>query len=108
MQGGTISSNKADFEGGAISTEERGNVTVSGGLIENNTAGTWGGGINVRTEAAGLTVTGGTVRGNTAGKDGGGISAGRTINLAGATIEGNKATGGAAASSWASGTPPPP
>ena len=92
-----ISGNKATKSGGGIYMSTladwtASSLTMSGGEISQNTAGTDGGGIEVY--GGGVTMTGGKISGNTAGTNGGGVDAENRFTMSGGTISDNKATTG--------------
>jgi len=91
IYGGKIINNRANNGGGIYSG---GKLTVSGGLIEGNTAAGQGGGV---LSTGTLTITGGQIVNNTAQKDGGGAyGRGKQALISGGTISGNvsKTSGG--------------
>ena len=90
-----ISGNKSTKSGGGIYMSKAADwtassLTMSGGEISQNTAGTNGGGIEVY--GGGVTMTGGNISGNTAGTNGGGVDAENRFTMSGGTISDNKAT----------------
>lgn len=92
-----ISGNKSTKSGGGIYMSmaadwAASSLTMSGGEISQNTAGTNGGGIEVY--GGGVTMTGGNISGNTAGTNGGGVDAENRFTMSGGTISDNKATTG--------------
>ena len=92
-----ISGNKATKSGGGIYMSTladwtASSLTMSGGEISQNIAGTDGGGIEVY--GGGVTMTGGKISGNTAGTNGGGVDAENRFTMSGGTISDNKATTG--------------
>ena len=92
-----ISGNKATKSGGGIYMSTladwtASSLTMSGGEISQNIAGTDGGGIEVY--GGGVTMTGGKISGNTAGTNGGGVDASNRFTMSGGTISDNKATTG--------------
>jgi len=106
MTGGTISYNRNPrgagvFIGGAVGTSQ---MIMSGGVIYNNTASAFGGGVSVganwipNTPIGTFTMTGGTIYGNTSTgpAGGGGVHVGPsstfTMNHEDARIEANRAT----------------
>lgn len=98
MTGGVISGNTAKKSGGA--SQVRGEMYMSGGLIENNESGTNGGGLNAGANKeegifGKIVITGGTIQNNKAHGNGGGVSVsgGTTATITGGTICGNSAEG---------------
>ena len=89
LEGGSIDGNTADLRGGAIYNAKSGSVTMTGGIISNNTAISYdGGGIY---NAGTLTLSGGRIESNKAnGKyargNGGGILQDGTMNVSGNPI----------------------
>ncbi|MCL2475475.1 MAG: hypothetical protein FWE73_00005, partial [Candidatus Bathyarchaeota archaeon] len=97
MTGGEISGNKADNIGGGIFNYVTypyvglySNITISGGLVFNNTANEGGGIYN----EGSLTVIGGTISNNTATSLGGGVYNSDDFRLSGGKISNNTATDG--------------
>ena len=66
MNGGTITNNTADYQGGGVHVHE-GTFNMNGGEISGNTA-QWGGGVNVYNGT--INMSGGTIGGNKATNDG--------------------------------------
>ena len=98
MTGGTMRGNTAGINGGAMNFDGVGSIT--GGVIENNTAKGGGGGVQLYAGAGRKTTftLGGTVmvRGNTAQRGGGfdvgsAEAGGTTLNMNGGTLTANKA-----------------
>jgi CSLREA domain-containing protein len=90
-----LAGNRASSSGGGIQSITKpgtGNVTLIRTTVARNATGEDGGGLAVG-GAAVLTVTGGTVRRNVAGTFAGGISA-VTVNLTGSAVSGNTARTG--------------
>lgn len=92
MKGGTISGNSTTSKAGAgINVSTNGELTMSGGKIQNNTSAETGGGIcNLGT----LEISGGEISGNTTKYSGGGIynsAQGKGTTISGGTISGNTA-----------------
>ncbi|MCQ2136070.1 MAG: hypothetical protein MJY67_04055, partial [Bacteroidales bacterium] len=110
MSEGRIENNHANNDGGGVYIKEGAqNHTISAGVFQNNSAGSftpsdsstwedgWGGGLYVGCANATLTVSGGMFRNNHAGK-GGGIyvnAASSTININNVNTETNRSTFGA-------------
>lgn len=94
MKGGTIqgckalSSESKEGLGGAI--YNYGEFTLSGGLIQNNTATRYGGGIH-NCGPAKFTMTAGSIINNKAEKGGGGINSDGNLTISGGTILENEA-----------------
>ncbi len=91
MTGGEISGNEA-YTGGAINFE-KGTVTMTGGIISNNTATYQSGAIHTGANTT-FTMTGGEISGNQAYQWGSVSAAGAdsVMNLSGGIITGNKLT----------------
>jgi parallel beta-helix repeat protein len=97
MEGGVISNNKAQGNGGGVYVSESGSFTMSGGSIrDNDTARGNGGGVYVAASGSFKMSTGGSISGNTAS----GISTGGGVYVAangsftmstGGSISGNEA-----------------
>lgn len=110
MSNGRIENNSASSDGGGVYIREGAqNHTISGGVFQNNRAGSfsptnsstwnsgWGGGLYIHCSNATLTVSGGYFRNNHAGK-GGGIyvnAPSSTVNIDNVTTETNQSTFGA-------------
>ncbi len=92
ITGGSIDDNFAADGGGGIIVYI-GSLAISGTLIQNNTTGYMGGGIQSVFNSA-LSVINSTISGNTAGADGGGVFAYYTgaTTLANCTVSGNSAS----------------
>ncbi len=89
FQNGEITTNVSVKGGGGIGND--GVLTVSGGLIQENSSGNYGGGIRVFS-AGKLNMTGGTVKNNSAVEAGGGIKLdGGSSSLSGGLVTGNTA-----------------
>jgi CSLREA domain-containing protein len=105
IQGGSISSNAADSDGGGIYTNE--GISIAGGtVISGNTSGGAGGGIFHDTANNGFTettsITAANITGNTAVTSGGGITVGtgtkalgNLLTIANSRIFSNTSTAGA-------------
>ena len=72
MNGGTISNNRADYDGGGVYVEEGCTFTMNGGTISGNTVHNYGGGVYANWGAT-VNLNGGTISGNTARDNGGGV-----------------------------------
>ena len=85
--------------GGAVNAiQPNSAVTINGGTIQHNEAGTLGGGVHVGTNSS-LTINSGLIYDNHAGTSGGGISvSGSAFLMTGGTIRYNTALNGAGAS----------
>lgn len=90
----TISGNVAEGAGGAVNNNvatggARGSLTIAGGTLTGNTAGTSGGAVCNKAE---MTVSGGSFTNNKATNNGGGIFAdeGTTLKISGGSFSGNK------------------
>jgi hypothetical protein len=87
----TLSGNSADSSfpggGGGIENENCGTVTVVGGAVSENSAGTGGGIVNYGT----MTLSGSTLADNAAVDDAGGVLNTFTLTLADCTLSGNSA-----------------
>jgi hypothetical protein len=102
ISGGTISGNTTTGPGGAISVRNYSNLAMTGGIIENNHAGTNGGGISswnggdqsIAASWPVISISGGEIRYNEASGDGGGIRSFGTTAISGtAKIHHNRAGG---------------
>ena len=83
---GKITGGSSKYDGGSIVVFQNAVMDMSGGTVENGTAGRNGG--NIIVENATLTVTGGTISGGKAAGHGGNIVALGTVNLQGGTVTG--------------------
>ena len=72
MNGGTISGNKTDHDGGGVYVEDGCTFTMNGGTISNNEAHERGGGVYANWGAT-VNLNGGTITGNSASSNGGGV-----------------------------------
>ena len=61
MNGGTISSCRADDDGGAVFIKQSGSFELNGGVIQNCSAGANGGAVNIYQDGR-FTMTGGTIK----------------------------------------------
>ena len=93
MEGGTISDNHVDQEGGGVYVNSSGNFAMNGGNISNNRAkkgsGVYAGGT--------FTMTNSSISGNTATEGGGGVyvyGQGKSFTMNGGTISDNGAENG--------------
>jgi hypothetical protein len=100
MNGGEISGNNANGNGGGVySTSASASFIMNGGIISGNTAKGSGGGV-YSSSATSFTMRGGIIRDNTAKEKGGGIysapssSASASFLMNGGIISGNTAAGG--------------
>ena len=96
--GSVISGNTASFNGGGVQLERNAVLTISGGEISGNVAGTTGlgGGIYMRQASSqypSVVLQSGSITGNTAGDAGGGVYmwARSSFTMTGGTITGNTA-----------------
>ncbi len=80
IENGTISKNKAEY-GGGLAESSAGKLTVTGGLITENTAKTSGGGVYARTAL----ITGGVIS-NNSGRYGGGVYVDGPVTVTGGEI----------------------
>lgn len=88
MNGGMITANTADIGGGIYSV---GNVTLAGGIVSDNTASQYGGGVAVMSGSSG-TLSGGTVSGNMSVRTNGGgvfVGSGSSFTVSSGLISGN-------------------
>ena len=102
---GKISGGSCKYDGGSIVVFQNAVMNMSGGTVENGTAGRNGG--NIIVESATLTVTGGTISGGKASGHGGNIVALGTVNLQGGTVTGgvvDNTTGSFGGNIYAEGT----
>jgi len=83
---GKISGGSCKYDGGSIVVFQNAVMNMTGGTVENGTAGRNGG--NIIVESATLTVTGGKISGGKASGHGGNIVALGTVNLQGGTVTG--------------------
>lgn len=92
MSGGTIRNNTATSYGGGVEINDNSTLNFNGGYIKNNSSSEIGGGIDVGANSS-LTITGGEISGNTS-KYGGGIYIDNTSSatMNGGSIFGNTAT----------------
>ena len=111
MFGGTISTNTAQTGGGVLIHGVYANLTMHNGLITNNTAGGFGGGISLglglhggmRTTSA--TILGGTISNNNA-TNGGGVANQSSLSMKNVDIINNTATNdGGGVWTWANDLP---
>ena len=92
MYDGSIDNNTAGTHGGGVFIN--GTFNMSGGSIKGNKTGSNsydGGGVNNNNI---FKMTGGTISGNSATGDGGGVSNSKTFTMSGGTISGNSANSG--------------
>ena len=97
MNGGTISGNRASYDGGGVYVEDGCTFTMNGGTISGNTANNDGGGVYANWGAT-VNLNGGTITGNTASNDygrGGGVMLkGGMVTVSGSpVISGNTKSG---------------
>ena len=90
ISGGRIENNTAGW-GGGIDIDNGGSLTLNGTLVEGNTAAHQGGGID---NNGSLTVTGGRISRNTAGGEGGGMIQNGSATLSNSYVVRNHSTGG--------------
>ena len=87
VNGGEINENTAYGSGGGVYNTRGGNLSVDGGLIDNNSTGSWaGGGVF---NAGILTVSDGSISNNTARTEGGAIYSYDTLIISGGHISNN-------------------
>ncbi|PNY80653.1 beta strand repeat-containing protein [Deinococcus koreensis] len=94
MTGGIVQGNTAVNSGGGLAFGGGTSSAIQGGVISGNRlTGTvdGGGGVRVFSSSA-LTLAGGEIRDNTAVKTGGGITVGGSVTMTGGRITGNRAT----------------
>ena len=97
MNGGTISGNRAGYDGGGVYVEDGCTFTMNGGTISGNTANNDGGGVYANWGAT-VNLNGGTITGNTAsnvyGRGGGVMLKGGMVTVSGSpVISGNTKSG---------------
>ena len=83
MNGGQITGNVANGQGGGLWDYYYNSITITGGTIENNSASNSGGGWFHSGTGDKYTLSGGIIRGNTSNKGGGIFVNGGSLNLAG-------------------------
>lgn len=95
MNGGYAQSNTASENGGAAYIQG-GTMTVSGGMIKENTAKNGGGAyVNAGSADYGILVTGGSITNNTADQNGGGVAVNNGYyKMTGGNVDRNTATTG--------------
>jgi parallel beta-helix repeat protein len=107
MDGTVVSNNKAFSVvglGGGIANDGNGLVTITNSTVQNNSAGTTGGGFGDRHNFGTLTIQNSLFSGNTATANGGGIAAGGpATSITNSEIDGNT-SGGSGGGVFANGT----
>jgi len=88
MKGGTISDNTATWTGGGVYIESWSSFVMHDGTISGNTSSGNGGGVYNTGSYSGFTMSGGTISGNTA-ISGGGVYVDYSFTMSGGTISGN-------------------
>jgi hypothetical protein len=90
---GSIALNRADYAGGGVYVYYNANFVLTGGEIISNTASQWGGGVSLYSD---LTLSGGKIAGNAAGTTGGVyVNTAGTFTQTAGSITNNSATSSA-------------
>ena len=102
--GSTVVGNSTSGAGGGIENIG-GNVTVQSSYVEQNSAGTWGGGLknsyNTATSTHGrLTITNSSIADNLATENGGGIDSNDSLTVQNSTLRQNNAKRGGGVVNW--------
>ena len=105
-QTGTITGgyNSHAAQGGGVTIDDGGRLTLAGGSISGNTSSGNGGGVYMYDDSCSFIMTGGSITGNTAADNGGGVFAGYkqycgdqtgcSFTMSGGIISGNSAANG--------------